>query len=166
MTDGGDQFPNRAVQQQRSALPVQFPVVPMCRSLPRRAMGTSDPPLFVAFRFASHPSSSRRPRYLFSRLGHVFCEGHEKCVCPWFSSHGGVVQSRCRQGDWMAFCTGSEEITKQQQSFQLRTLLLYTGFGHRFLTGNGESAALNCAAHSANYSISCGHLMAEPGTLG
>ena len=28
MTDGGDQFPNRTVQQ-RSALPVQFPVVPI-----------------------------------------------------------------------------------------------------------------------------------------
>ena len=34
----------------------------------------------------------------------------------------------------------------------------YTGFGHGLPTGNGESAALNCAAHSANYSISCGHL--------
>ena len=40
-----------------------------------------------------------------------------------------------------------------------------TGFGHRLPTGNGESAALNCAAHSANYSISCGHPMAEPGSL-
>ena len=39
-----------------------------------------------------------------------------------------------------------------------------TGFGHRLPTGNGESAALNCAAHSANYSISCGHPMAEPST--
>ena len=39
-----------------------------------------------------------------------------------------------------------------------------TQFGHRLPTGNGESAALNCAAHSANYSISCGHPMAEPGT--
>ena len=40
-----------------------------------------------------------------------------------------------------------------------------TGFGHRLPTGNGESAALYCAcaAHSANYSISCGHPMAEPG---
>ena len=40
-----------------------------------------------------------------------------------------------------------------------------TGFGHRLPRGNGESAALNCAAHSANYSISCGHPMAEPGTI-
>ena len=30
-------------------------------------------------------------------------------------------------------------------------------------TGNGESAALDSAARSADYSISCGHPMAEPG---
>ena len=43
--------------------------------------------------------------------------------------------------------------------------MISTGFSHRLPTGNGESAAWNCAAHSANYSISCGHPMAEPGTL-
>ena len=112
MTDGGDQFPNRAVQQQRSALPVQFPVVPISSKARDGHFGFD---AVCGISVALHPSSSRRPRYLLvSRLGHVFCEGHEKCVCPWFSSHGGVVQSRCMQGDWMAFCTGNEENTKQQ----------------------------------------------------
>ena len=111
MTDGGDQFPNRAVQQ-RSALPVQFPaLVP----IPSKARdGHFGSAAVCGISVASHPSSSRRPRYLFSRLGHVFCEGHEKCVCPWFSSHGGVVQSQCIQGDWIAFCTGNGDNTKQQ----------------------------------------------------
>ena len=38
-----------------------------------------------------------------------------------------------------------------------------TWFGHRLPTGNGEYAALASAAHSADYSISCGHPVAEPG---
>ena len=38
-----------------------------------------------------------------------------------------------------------------------------TQFGHRLPTGNGELAALDSAARSADYSISCGHPMAEPG---
>ena len=38
-----------------------------------------------------------------------------------------------------------------------------TQFGHRLPTGNGESAAFDSVARSADYSISCGHPMAEPG---
>ena len=40
-----------------------------------------------------------------------------------------------------------------------------TQFGHRLPTGNGESAALDSAARSADYSISCGHPMAKPGII-
>ena len=41
---------------------------------------------------------------------------------------------------------------------------VYTQFGHGLPTGKGESPALNSAAHSANFSISCGHTMAELGS--
>ena len=71
MTDGGDQFPNRAVQQQRSALPVQFPALVPIPSMARD--GHFGSAAVCGISVASHPSSSRRPRYLLvSRLGHVF----------------------------------------------------------------------------------------------
>ena len=69
MTDGGDQFPNRAVQQ-RSALPVQFPALVPIPSKARDGHFGSDAVCGISA--ASHSSSSRRPRYLFPKLGHVF----------------------------------------------------------------------------------------------
>ena len=107
MTDGGDQFPNRAVQQ-RSALPVQFPVVP----IPSKARdGHFGFAAVCGISVALHPpSSSRRPRYLFSRLGHVFCEGHEKCV--WLFAPGSVLTVVwCKAGAYRVtgqdFCSGN-----------------------------------------------------------
>ena len=93
MTDGGDQFPNRAVQQQRSALPVQFPaLVP----IPSKARdGHFGSAAVCGISVASHPSSSRRPRSLFSRLRHVFVKATKSVFAP-----GSVLTVVwCIQGD-------------------------------------------------------------------